>query len=120
MPDTAALDRTFHFIIRRMVETQQRLALKGKNPANFVNVSFLKRLEEEGFFKKLSSGQYQRRSLARMPSWLIHQDSSSEIGCRPIVGQASEAAALPCGSLDKISVEEGYSERISFQRNALL
>ena len=34
---------------------EQRPALKGKNPAEFVNVSFLKKLEEEGFFKKLSS-----------------------------------------------------------------
>jgi hypothetical protein len=34
---------------------EQRPALKGKNPADFVNVSFLKKLEDEGFFKKLSS-----------------------------------------------------------------
>ena len=33
---------------------EQRPALKGKNPADFVNVSFLKKLEDEGFFKKLS------------------------------------------------------------------
>ena len=36
---------------------EQRPALKGKNPAEFVNVSFLKKLEEEGFFKKLSGNQ---------------------------------------------------------------
>ena len=36
---------------------EQRPALKGKNPADFVNVSFLKKLEDEGFFKKLSSSQ---------------------------------------------------------------
>jgi hypothetical protein len=35
----------------------QRPALKGKNPAEFVNVSFLKKLEDEGFFKKLSGSQ---------------------------------------------------------------
>ena len=29
---------------------------QGKNPAEFVNVSFLKKLEKEGFFKKLLSG----------------------------------------------------------------
>jgi hypothetical protein len=32
------------------------LELKEKNPADFVNVSFLKKLEDEGFFKKLSGG----------------------------------------------------------------
>jgi hypothetical protein len=57
MPDTAVLDRTFQFIIRRKVETQQHPALKAKNPAEFVNVSFLKKLEDEGFFKKLSASQ---------------------------------------------------------------
>jgi hypothetical protein len=36
---------------------EQRPALKGKNLAEFVNVSFLKKLEEEGFFKKLSGNQ---------------------------------------------------------------
>jgi ABC-type nitrate/sulfonate/bicarbonate transport system substrate-binding protein len=36
---------------------EQRPALRGKNPAEFVNVSFLKKLEDEGFFKKLSGGQ---------------------------------------------------------------
>jgi ABC-type nitrate/sulfonate/bicarbonate transport system substrate-binding protein len=36
---------------------EQRPALKGKNPADFVNVSFLKKLEDEGFFKKLSGSQ---------------------------------------------------------------
>ena len=36
---------------------EQRPALKGKNPEEFVNVSFLKKLEEEGFFKKLSGNQ---------------------------------------------------------------
>jgi ABC-type nitrate/sulfonate/bicarbonate transport system substrate-binding protein len=35
--------------------SEQRPELKGKNPAHFVNVSFLKKLEEVGFFKKLSS-----------------------------------------------------------------
>jgi hypothetical protein len=34
---------------------EQRPALKEKNPADFVNVTFLKKLEDEGFFKKLSS-----------------------------------------------------------------
>lgn len=36
---------------------EQRPGLKGRNPADFVNVSYLKKLEEEGFFKKLSSSQ---------------------------------------------------------------
>ena len=36
---------------------EQRPALKGKNPADFVNVSFLRKLEDERFFKKLSSSQ---------------------------------------------------------------
>jgi NitT/TauT family transport system substrate-binding protein len=35
---------------------EQRPGLKEKNPADFVNVSFLKKLEDEGFFKKLSGG----------------------------------------------------------------
>jgi len=34
---------------------EQRPGLKEKNPAAFVNVSFLRKLEEEGFLKKLSS-----------------------------------------------------------------
>jgi NitT/TauT family transport system substrate-binding protein len=34
---------------------EQRSALKEKNPADFVNVSFLRKLEDEGFFRKLSS-----------------------------------------------------------------
>ncbi|MBI4522877.1 MAG: ABC transporter substrate-binding protein [Deltaproteobacteria bacterium] len=33
---------------------EQRPALKGRNPAEFVDMKFLKKLEEEGFFKKLS------------------------------------------------------------------
>src|SRR5262245_40920943 len=36
---------------------EQRPALKGRNPADFVNVSFLKKLEEEGFFNRLSGSQ---------------------------------------------------------------
>ena len=32
MPDTAVLDRTFQFIIRRKVETQQRPTLKEEIP----------------------------------------------------------------------------------------
>jgi hypothetical protein len=36
---------------------EQRPGLKSKNPEDFVNVSFLKKLEEEGFFRKLSSSQ---------------------------------------------------------------
>jgi ABC-type nitrate/sulfonate/bicarbonate transport system substrate-binding protein len=35
---------------------EQRPGLKEKNPADFVNMSFLKKLEDEGFFKKLSAG----------------------------------------------------------------
>ena len=31
---------------------EQRPALKGKNPADFIDVTFVKKLEEEGFFKK--------------------------------------------------------------------
>ena len=34
---------------------EQRPGLKEKNPADFVNVSFLRKLEEEGFLKKFSS-----------------------------------------------------------------
>jgi hypothetical protein len=33
---------------------EQRPAAKGKNPADFVDVRFLKQLEAEGFFKKFS------------------------------------------------------------------
>jgi ABC-type nitrate/sulfonate/bicarbonate transport system substrate-binding protein len=33
---------------------EQRPALKGKNPAEFVDSRFLKKLEEEGFFRKLT------------------------------------------------------------------
>lgn len=36
---------------------EQRPAVKGRNPADFVNVSFLKKLEGDEFFKKLSSSQ---------------------------------------------------------------
>jgi ABC-type nitrate/sulfonate/bicarbonate transport system substrate-binding protein len=34
---------------------EQRLALKSKNPADFVDVRFVSKLEEEGFFKKVTT-----------------------------------------------------------------
>jgi NitT/TauT family transport system substrate-binding protein len=36
---------------------EQRPAVKGRNPADFFNVSFLKKLEGDEFFKKLSSSE---------------------------------------------------------------
>jgi ABC-type nitrate/sulfonate/bicarbonate transport system substrate-binding protein len=35
------------------VLADQRIALKSKNPADFVDLRFVRKLEEEGFFKKL-------------------------------------------------------------------
>jgi hypothetical protein len=32
----------------------QRLAIKSKNPADFVDLKFVGKLEEEGFFKKVA------------------------------------------------------------------
>ena len=33
----------------------QRIALKTKNPADFVDLRFVRKLEEEGFFKKFAA-----------------------------------------------------------------
>jgi hypothetical protein len=35
--------------------TDQRLALKSKNPADMVDSMFINKLEEEGFFKKIAT-----------------------------------------------------------------
>ena len=41
------------FILEFLAE--QRPALKGRNPADFIELKFLKRLEEEGFFKQFAA-----------------------------------------------------------------
>jgi hypothetical protein len=40
------------FVLDFLAEKQP--ALKAKNPADFVDLKFLRKLEEEGFFKKFS------------------------------------------------------------------
>jgi hypothetical protein len=41
------------FILDYLAE--QRPALKGKNPADFIERKFLRKLEEEGFFKQFAA-----------------------------------------------------------------
>jgi hypothetical protein len=40
------------FVLEFLAEKQP--SLKGKNPADFVDARFVRKLEEEGFFKKFS------------------------------------------------------------------
>jgi hypothetical protein len=43
------------FVLEFLAERQP--SLKGKNPADFVDARFMRKLEEEGFFKKFSTSR---------------------------------------------------------------